>query len=91
VVCAGCSAADVVEILGKMRVGLERLTVDVEGTRREEQPRRYMSIKFHFRLSGRRLDPDKAKRAVDLSLEKYCSVVHSLAPDIDVAYEVEVA
>lgn len=89
--CAGCSAADVVHILGKMRVDLARLTVDVEGTRREEEPQRYTAVRFRYRLSGGRLDPAKAQRAVELSLEKYCSVVHSLAPDIDIDYEVEVA
>lgn len=88
---AGCSGADVVSILRKMRVGLSRLVIDVEGTRRDSEPRRYVAIHFRFRLSGEGLDPAKADRAVALSLEKYCSVVHSLAPDIAVDYDVELA
>ncbi len=89
--CAGCSGADVVVMLKKMRVDLRSLTVDVRGTRRDEEPRRYVEIAFRYRLAGEGLDRAKAERAVTLSLEKYCSVVHSLAPDIRVDHEIELA
>jgi putative redox protein len=88
---AACSGADVVSILEKMRVGLESLKVDVAGVRREEAPRRFVSIRFAFHLAGAGLDEAKARRAIDLSLEKYCSVVHSLAPDIAVEYDLHLA
>jgi putative redox protein len=88
---AGCTGADVVSILGKMQVALAQVTVDVEGERREEQPRRYMRLHYRFRLSGQDLDQAKAERAVALSLEKYCSVMASLAPDIKVTHEVVLA
>ncbi len=87
---ASCSGADVVHILQKMRVGLRSLRVEVEGTRRAEEPRRYTAITVVYYVSGDNLDPTKAKRAVDLSLEKYCSVVHSLASDIAIASRVVV-
>jgi putative redox protein len=88
---AGCTGADVVSILGKMRVALGQLTVEVEGERREEQPRRYTRLHCRYRLSGQDLDPAQAERAVALSLEKYCSVLASLAPDIQVTHEVILA
>jgi len=84
---AACSGADVVSILERMRAGLESLRIDVVGLRREEVPRRFASIRFDFHLRGAGLDEAKARHAIDLSLEKYCSVVHSLAPDITVEYE----
>lgn len=83
---AACSGSDVVVILEKMRLKLEALSIAIEGTRREENPRRYVSIHLEYRLRGEGLDPVKARRAIDLSLEKYCSVVHSLAPDIAITY-----
>ena len=86
---ASCSASDVVVILQKMRVNLATLTVDLRGTRRTEEPRRYMSIQFHFRMGGEGLDRAKAERAVSLSLEKYCSVVHTLAPDVEVGFDLD--
>ncbi len=85
---ASCSGSDVVLILDKMRAGLRDLTVDVTGTRREEDPKRYTEITFLFTMSGHALDAAKADRAVTLSLQKYCSVVHSLAPDIAVSHEI---
>lgn len=88
---AGCTGADVVVILKKMRVPLRSLSVGVRGTRRDEEPRRYTGLHFRFRMEGDGLDLSKAERAVGLSLEKYCSVVHSLAPDIAVSHEIEVA
>ena len=88
---AACSASDVVVILEKMRVSLKELVVSVVGTRRDEEPRRYTAVRFAFRVSGAGVERSKAERAVSLSLEKYCSVVSSLAPDIDVTYDVDLA
>jgi putative redox protein len=82
---ASCSGSDVLIILKKMRVAIRSLRVEVEGTRRAEEPRRYTAITLAYHIAGDGLDPSKAERAIALSLEKYCSVVHSLAPDITVA------
>lgn len=84
-----CTAADVVDIMAKMREKLTSLDVEAWGERREEQPRRYIRIRFRFRVRGESLSEAKVRRAIDLSLEKYCSVVHSLAPDIPVTYELD--
>jgi putative redox protein len=91
VAAATCSASDVVSILEKQRVTLRALDVEVEGTRREEHPRRYTAIHFRFTITGRGADDIKARRAIDLSLQKYCSVVASLAPDVRVTYDVTLA
>jgi putative redox protein len=88
---ASCSGSDVVMILEKMRVGLRKLRIEVHGTRREEPPRRYTAIRFEFHLTGEGLDEARARRAIDLSLEKYCSVVASLAPDIAISYGLTLA
>jgi putative redox protein len=87
----GCTGADVVSILAKMRVPLQHCEIEVSGTRRNEQPRRYAAIRLRFTLAGDGLDRPKAERAVSLSLTKYCSVVHSLAPDIAVEHEIVLA
>lgn len=85
---ATCAASDVVLILGKQRVALRALETAVRGTRRVTEPRRYTAIHFRFTVSGDGADETKARRAIDLSLEKYCSVVASLAPDIRIGYDV---
>jgi len=85
---ASCTASDVVLILQKQRVVLRGLEVLARGTRRAEQPRRYTALHFVFTVTGEGADEAKARRAIDLSLEKYCSVVASLAPDIRISYDV---
>lgn len=85
---AACSASDVVLILEKMRQPLTALSVEVTGTRRDQDPKRYTEIGLAFRARGEGLERPKVERAVQLSLDKYCSVVHSLAPDIQIASEV---
>src|SRR3954466_16090365 len=62
---ASCTGSDVVVILGKMRVRLTRLEIEVRGVRREQEPRRYVSIHLDYRLQGEGLDPVKARRAID--------------------------
>ena len=85
---ATCTATDVVSILVKQRVALRSLEVVVQGTRREEEPRRFTALHFHFSITGAGADETKTRRAIELSLEKYCSVMASLAPDISVTYAV---
>lgn len=87
---AGCMGSDVVDILGKMRVDLEALTVRVEGDRRPEPPRRYTAMRLVFGVTGvPESDADKLQRAVDLSRDRYCSVLHTLSPDLDVVIRIE--
>ena len=88
---ATCTASDVVIILQKQRVQLESLEIALRGTRREAEPRRYTAIAFQFAVRGKGADDVKVRRAIDLSLEKYCSVVASLAHDIAISYDVTIA
>lgn len=88
---ATCTASDIVIILQKQRVGLESLNVEVTGTRRDEEPRRFTALAFHVRVRGAGADESKVRRAIDLSIEKYCSVIASLAPDIPITYDLAIA
>ncbi len=91
IAAASCSGSDIVAILQKMRVELRELHIEAEGTRRGQEPRRYIALHLNYRIAGAGLDETKARRAIDLSLEKYCSVVHSLAPDIAIPYALSLA
>lgn len=87
---ATCMGVDVVEILNKMRVAFSDLAVRVEGDRRPAPPRRYTAIRLTYEVSGVAEGArEKLQRAVDLSREKYCSVLHSLRPDIEVSIRIE--
>jgi putative redox protein len=83
---AGCMAIDVAVILEKGRVQLDDLVVEVSGVRAPEPPRRFISLQVQVRATGpTEADQTKVERAVQLSHEKYCSVFHSLRPDLEVA------
>ena len=88
---AACAGADVVSIVKKMQVDLTRLEIFVEGERAPDHPRRYIRIQFNFKMSGNGLDEAKARRAIDLSIEKYCSVIHSLKADIPITWQLELS
>lgn len=88
---ATCTASDIVLILKKKRVELTRCDVEVKGTRRDEEPKRYIAMHFTYTIAGSGVDRPKAEHAVSLSIEKYCSVMHSLAPDIKVSHDIVLA
>ncbi len=87
---ASCMGADVVDFLRKMRVPLTGLVVRAEGDRRPEPPRRFTAIRLSYRVEGvASEDQDKLQRAVDLSRDTYCSVLHTLRPDLDIDVRIE--
>jgi putative redox protein len=88
---AACAATDVVTILQKQRTPPARLDVRVESTRVNTIPRRLASVVLHFSIEGKGIVQDKADRAVELAVTKYCSVRSSLAEDISVTWTVELA
>jgi putative redox protein len=87
---AGCMAADVVIIGQKMRLPLSGLEVAVEGDRRPEPPRRYTAIRLRYIVAGVAAeDEPKVWHAINLSRDTYCSVMHSLQPDLAISIELE--
>ena len=77
-----CMAMDVVHVLTRGRHDLRKLRVTLDGERAPEPPRRYVSMKLHFDITGN-IDDALVERAILLSREKYCSVSNSLRQDIE--------
>ena len=74
---ASCSAYDVVQILEKGKQPLEDLKVDVTAEQSQENPFPYVSLHFIYRIWGD-IPPEKIQRAMQLSEDKYCSVLATL-------------
>jgi putative redox protein len=75
----GCSAIDVVSILKKQRQNPDELKIDVTGDRvKVDGYTEYSNVHIHFTLKGAHLDEKKVARAIDLSINKYCSVSKTL-------------
>ncbi|MDH3297859.1 MAG: OsmC family protein [Gemmatimonadota bacterium] len=85
-----CAGADVADILKKGRQDLQGMTIEVSADRRVDHPRSVKRLVMKFKIRGP-VDEAKARRAVDLSLEKYCSVFHSLRMDVALDVDVVVA
>jgi putative redox protein len=86
---ASCTTMDLVPILEKQRQRLEDLRIRVSGERVDGTPSPFESIHLHFELAGT-IDDEKAGRAIELAVEKYCSVKESLHPEIAVTYSHEI-
>jgi putative redox protein len=83
-------AMDVVHILKKARLDLRGLRVHLSGERQADHPRRLVRAELGFRVEGD-VPPDRVERAIALSRERYCTVWHSLRPDIELATRYEIA
>ncbi len=74
----GCSGIDIVSILKKQRQTVKSFRMLIDGEREHGvEPSLWKDIKIIFELKGR-IDLEKAKRACELSIDKYCSVAATL-------------
>ena len=82
---AGCTAMDLVPILEKQRQELRDITIEISGERGEGVPSPFTSIHIHYNLYGR-LEEEKVRRAVDLAVNKYCSVGEMLKGSVEITH-----
>lgn len=84
---AGCASIDVISILKKQRIEPISFDVAIEAKRFEGVPSPFETIQLNFEFDNS-VDLEKAKKAIDLSLEKYCSVSASLNNEISITYSI---
>ena len=83
---AGCSSIDVVAILNKQKLNPTSLKMEVEGERNEtEIPSLFNKINVKVIVEGE-ISPEKIRRAVQLSFDKYCSVSKTLEHTAEINY-----
>jgi len=72
---AGCSSIDIIDILNKQKINPTSLKMKVLGNRNKDKvPSTFDSIDIEIFLDGENITMEKAKRAAELSYQKYCSV-----------------
>ena len=86
---ASCSAYDVVEILDKQREPLEALDIQCSGEQITEQPYNFINLHLKYIIKGA-VNPKKVERAIKLSEDKYCSVLATLRPSLEISSEFEI-
>ena len=83
---ASCVSVDVVDILSKRRTPVETYNVEILGERVDTIPRRFKHIVINVSIKGEGIDRVHAERAIDLAVNKYCSVKDSLDPNLPVEW-----
>lgn len=83
---ASCVSVDVVDILTKRRTPPESYHVEVSGERVDTTPRRFKHITIDIVIDGPGIERAQAERAIDLAVNKYCSVKDSLDPNLPVEW-----
>ena len=86
---AGCSGADVISLIKKMRIDVDAFEIDIEAELTEEHPKYYKKVLMVFNFYGSKLDKKKLQKAVDLSVEKYCGVMAMFRQFSEVTIEIE--
>jgi putative redox protein len=86
---ASCTAYDVVDILAKQREPLENLKIQCSGEQQPDPPYTFTKIHLHYEVTGA-LDSKKLERAIQLSEDKYCSVISTLRPGVPVSSDYEI-
>ncbi len=82
----GCSAIDIILILQKQKQEITDFRIHIDGDREPNAtPSVFTNIRIHYALSGN-LDEQKVKRAIDLSMDKYCSVSAILNKTAQLSY-----
>jgi len=85
---AGCTAMDVVSILTKMQEDLQELKIDITAKVSEGTPAVYQSFHLVYMVKGN-LDKIKVEKAVNLSLNKYCSVAAMFRHFAKITFEIK--
>jgi len=86
----GCSTIDIISILKKQKQDLKDIKITVTGDREKDAvPSLFIGVHAHFKLYGN-LDEEKVKKAVSLSVDKYCSVAKTLEKTAKITYSFEI-
>jgi putative redox protein len=85
-----CSSIDIISILKKQKQKLKDFDVQITAEREKDKvPALFTDIHLHYILTGE-LAEEKVKRAIDLSINKYCSVLKSLKESVKVTSSFEI-
>lgn len=87
---AGCTGIDIVSVLKKMRVNIEKCDISVEGNLTDEHPKYYKKIHVIYAFTGKDLPVDKLEKAVRMSEETYCGVEAMLRKAAEITSEIRV-
>lgn len=86
----GCSGMDVASILQKKKQQVTDIDINVKGEKTDTYPKKFTEIGIEFIVSGKDLSEEAVKRAVELSMEKYCSVKATLEETAKISFSYKI-
>jgi putative redox protein len=86
---AACTGIDVVDILKKMRMEFTDLVIEAKTEQTEEHPKVFKEIELTYRIRTATENEDKVRKAIELSLDKYCGVSAMLKKNSAIHYKLE--
>jgi len=87
---AGCTGMDVISILEKMRVKVDKFNVRVEGELTEEHPKHFSKMNIIYEFTGKDLPIAKLEKAVNLSQDRYCGVSFNYRKSFEISHEIRI-
>ena len=85
----GCTSIDVMNILEKSRQDVTACIAEISAERAETEPKVFVRMHVHFKVTGRNLDAQRVQRAISLSAEKYCSASIMLGKTAEITHDFE--
>lgn len=85
-----CSGMDIASILQKKRQDVTDIEINVKGQKAETHPKKFTDIEVEFVVTGRNLSEEAVRKAVEASMEKYCSVKATLEGTAKISYSYRV-
>ncbi|MCD4672079.1 MAG: OsmC family protein [Anaerolineaceae bacterium] len=86
----GCTAMDVVSILGKMKQEVTDFEIKLHVDKADAHPKVFTHIVLEYILTGHQLDREAVDKAVMLSSEKYCSVQAMLRKTAEIEIKITI-
>jgi putative redox protein len=86
----GCSGMDIISILNKKKQNVTGLEANVSGVMADDYPHKYTRISIEYVVRGIGISEEAVKRAVQLSMDKYCSVKATLEGSAEVLFSYKI-
>lgn len=86
----GCTSYDMITMLKKSRQDVKDCVVEITSERSDEIPKVFTKIHVHYKITGKNIKEAHVKRAVDLSIEKYCSATIMLEKTAEISHDYEI-
>ena len=87
---AGCTMMDVITILQKQRKNIKKFWLELEGELAKEHPKVFTKINVKYNFKSPDLDEASARRAIELSRDKFCAVSNMINKTAEITYTLEI-